>query len=196
MQLLLIVIYSCSELQFLFRSVTKIIMSPDVIASNASLCVFLPSLHLYLYIIRYLEKSISWFPIFPIFSLFNIILVAFEDPKIEGVTIYLADFERPITEKLQKDFFDDPTSTSLTCARAAAIKVGDINKDPQGEEVFEVNRSLFFKVRTWNMKVYCRKMNINELVCRIWLLNYNLFDTAHSTINVYYLTSNPSACII
>ena len=86
-------------------------------------------------------------PYFPYFFCFlKIPIVAFEDPKIEGVTIYLADFERPITEKLQKDFFDDPTSTSLTCARAAAIKVGDINKDPQGEEVFEVNRSLFFKV--------------------------------------------------
>lgn len=58
---------------------------------------------------------------------------AFQDPKVEGVTIYLADFERPINEKLAKDFFDDPTSTSLTCARATNIKVGDISKDLQGE---------------------------------------------------------------
>lgn len=59
--------------------------------------------------------------------------IAFQDPKVEGVTIYLADFERPITEKLAKDFFDDPTSTSLTCARGTNIKVGDISKDLQGE---------------------------------------------------------------
>ena len=71
---------------------------------------------------------------------------AFADPKIEGVTIYLADFERPITEKLKKDFFQDPTSTSLTCARGTTIKVGDISKDPEGEEVFEAKRGLFFKV--------------------------------------------------
>ena len=60
-------------------------------------------------------------------------LLAFKDPKIEGVTIYLADFERPINEKLQKNFFEDPTSTSLSCARDTTIKVGDINKEPQGE---------------------------------------------------------------
>ena len=58
---------------------------------------------------------------------------AFQDPKIEGITLYLADFERPINEKLAKDFFDDPSSTSLTCARGPAVKVGDINKDPSGE---------------------------------------------------------------
>jgi catabolite regulation protein CreA len=58
---------------------------------------------------------------------------AFQDPKVEGVTIYLADFERPINEKLAKNFFDDPTSTSLTCARGTNIKVGDISKDLQGE---------------------------------------------------------------
>ena len=62
------------------------------------------------------------------------------------MTIYLADFERPINEKIKKDFFDDPTSTSLTCARGTTVNVGDISKDPGGEEVFEVNRSLFFKV--------------------------------------------------
>ena len=71
---------------------------------------------------------------------------AFNDPKVEGVTIYLADFERPITEKLQKDFFDDPSSTALTCAKNGPIKIGDISMGSDGEEVFEANRNLFFKV--------------------------------------------------
>ena len=127
---------------------------------------------------------------------------AFKDPKIEGVTIYLADFERPINEKLQKNFFEDPTSTSLSCARDTTIKVGDINKDPQGEvnhnfsfspeftfitickvairitfsnfneiqEVFEVNRSLFFKVsRSINVAIH-----LKSCVC----LSAQLFETA------------------
>jgi catabolite regulation protein CreA len=71
---------------------------------------------------------------------------AFEDPKVEGVTIYLADFERPLTEKLSKDFFDDPSSTSLTCVQSGPIKIGDIATGKGGEEVFEEARNLFFKV--------------------------------------------------
>ncbi|CEM11154.1 unnamed protein product [Vitrella brassicaformis CCMP3155] len=38
---------------------------------------------------------------------------AWSDPKVEGVTIYIADFARPITERIQKDFFSDPTSFVL-----------------------------------------------------------------------------------
>jgi catabolite regulation protein CreA len=70
---------------------------------------------------------------------------AFPDPKVQGVVIYLADFERPLTEKLQKDFFDDPSSTSLACSQSGPIKIGDISTASDGEEVFEANRNLFFK---------------------------------------------------
>jgi len=74
----------------------------------------------------------------------------FEDPKIDGITLYLADFERPINEKLAKDFFDDPSSSSLTCAQTGPIDREKIYKsvslDPSGDEVFEESRNLFFKV--------------------------------------------------
>jgi len=74
----------------------------------------------------------------------------FEDPKIQGITLYLADFERPINEKLAKDFFDDPSSSSLTCAQTGPIDREKIYKsvslDPSGDEVFEESRNLFFKV--------------------------------------------------
>lgn len=75
---------------------------------------------------------------------------AFEDPKINGITLYLADFERPLTEKLAKDFFNDPSSSSLSCAQTGPINrnevLSKISSDPSGEEVFEENRNLFFKV--------------------------------------------------
>jgi catabolite regulation protein CreA len=96
----------------------------------------------------------------------------FEDPKISGVTIYLGDFERPLSEKLSKDFFNDPSSSSLTCAQTGPIGQNEviskmyniilccsllsslkdmaalraIKAGAQGEEVFEASRSLFFKV--------------------------------------------------
>jgi catabolite regulation protein CreA len=71
---------------------------------------------------------------------------AFSDPKVQGVTIYLADFDRPLAEKLTNDLFDDPSATALACIQNGPIVIGDINKSPDGEEVFEANRNLFFKV--------------------------------------------------
>ena len=71
---------------------------------------------------------------------------AFKDPKVSGVTIYLSDFERPVTEKLGGDFFNDPSSSSLTCLQTGPIKVADnIDKSDKGEEVFEESKNLFFK---------------------------------------------------
>ena len=78
----------------------------------------------------------------------------FNDPKVEGVSLYLADFERPITDKLKKDFFNDPSSTSLTCAKSGGpiVLADNLVKGSSGEEVFEESRNLFFKVRNgiWN----------------------------------------------
>ena len=75
---------------------------------------------------------------------------AFEDPKIKGITLYLADFERPITDKLANDFFNEPSSSSLSCAQTGPINrnevLSSISTDASGEEVFEESRNLFFKV--------------------------------------------------
>eukprot|EP01038_Epipyxis_sp_PR26KG_P008166 gene8166-11052_t len=72
---------------------------------------------------------------------------AFVDPKIQGITLYISDFERPITEKLSKDFFNDPSSSSITCVKSGPINLKDsgISLDSSGEEVFEESRNLFFK---------------------------------------------------
>lgn len=72
---------------------------------------------------------------------------SFDDPKVKGVTLYISNFQRPITERLQKDFFSDPSFASVGCAKTAStIKIADnINMTPNGEEVFEESRSLLFK---------------------------------------------------
>lgn len=73
---------------------------------------------------------------------------AFQDPKVKGVTLYLSDFERPITEKIAGgDIFNDPSSVSLTCVPNGPVIVSkDVSLDKSGEEVFEESRNLFFKV--------------------------------------------------
>lgn len=70
----------------------------------------------------------------------------FDDPKVEGVSIYLADYQRPINERLAKDFFSDPTQASVTCVATGPLKVSDsASKSKEGEEVFSQSRNLFFK---------------------------------------------------
>ena len=71
---------------------------------------------------------------------------AFQDPKVSGVVLYLSDFDRPLTEKLAKDFFNDPSTASLACAKTGDVTFSkDINLSSEGEEIFEESRNLFFK---------------------------------------------------
>lgn len=70
----------------------------------------------------------------------------FEDPKVKGVTLYISNFQRPVTEKLNKGFFNDPSSASVACTKTGKVAIADnINKSTAGEEVFKESRSLLFK---------------------------------------------------
>jgi len=72
----------------------------------------------------------------------------FDDPKVKGVVLYISNFDRPVTEKFSKgNFFNDPSYASVACARTGqnVAIASNINKTPQGEEVFEESRSLLFK---------------------------------------------------
>ena len=71
---------------------------------------------------------------------------SFDDPKVQGVTLYISNFQRPLSERLQKDFFSDPSTASVGCAKTGPVKVADnIVIGKQGEEVFEEKKSLLFK---------------------------------------------------
>ena len=75
-------------------------------------------------------------------------VTAFDDPKVKGVQLYITDFERPVTERLQKNFFSDPTQASVACEQVGPVTIApDIAKGKEGEEVFEQARSLLFKNR-------------------------------------------------
>lgn len=64
---------------------------------------------------------------------------SFDDPKVKGVTLYLTNFERPLTERLQKDFFSDPSASSLTCVRSGPLSIADnIGTGTSGEVRFSL----------------------------------------------------------
>lgn len=71
---------------------------------------------------------------------------SFDDPKIKGVTLYISNFQRPLTERLTSNFLADPSYASVACARTGPVVVADnIARGKGGEEVFEESRSLLFK---------------------------------------------------
>lgn len=71
----------------------------------------------------------------------------FTDPKVKGVVLYISNFDRPFTEKLGGNFFNDPAYASVACAKTGKeISIADtIVTGPGGEEVFQESRSLLFK---------------------------------------------------
>jgi CreA protein len=82
-------------------------------------------------------------------STFLLFITRVLDPKIKGVVLYISNFDRPLAEKLTSgtNFFNDPSSSSVACAKTTkdVLIADNIQKGPQGEEVFEESRSLLFK---------------------------------------------------
>lgn len=76
----------------------------------------------------------------------DIIIEAFSDPKIEGVTCHVAYFKRGLIDRLQKgNWFEDPSNSSISCRQTGVIEVGDIDLSDDGESVFSERRSIIWK---------------------------------------------------
>ena len=61
----------------------------------------------------------------------KLIVDAFADPKVEGVTLYVSDFERPVVERVQKDFFSDPSRGAAQMNQPHAVDATSMS--PQAE---------------------------------------------------------------
>ena len=75
----------------------------------------------------------------------KIVITAFDDPKIQGITCYVA---RPKTGGIKGGLglAEDPSLVSVSCAQTGPIAFSDeIDGDASGEEVFDESRSLIFK---------------------------------------------------
>ncbi|SFO92456.1 CreA family protein [Tranquillimonas alkanivorans] len=76
----------------------------------------------------------------------DIIVEAIADPKVEGVTCHVAYFERSMFDRLSKgNWFEDPSNASIACRQTGPITIGDIDRSPEGEEVFRESRSIILK---------------------------------------------------
>ena len=76
----------------------------------------------------------------------DIIIEAFEDPKVAGVTCHVAYFERGLIDRLQNgNWFEDPSNSSISCRQTGPLEIGDIDRDDEGESVFSERRSIVWK---------------------------------------------------
>jgi len=76
----------------------------------------------------------------------DIVIEAFADPDVEGVTCHVAYFERGLIDRLQNgNWFEDPSNSSISCRQTGPITVGDIDRSDEGESVFSERRSVVWK---------------------------------------------------
>ncbi|GFE64846.1 CreA family protein [Litoreibacter roseus] len=76
----------------------------------------------------------------------DIIIEAFADPKVEGVTCHVSYFERGLIDRLQKgNWFEDPSNSSIACRQTGPITLGNIDRGSDGESVFSERRSIIWK---------------------------------------------------
>ncbi|MBL3571025.1 CREA protein [Rhodovulum sp. BSW8] len=76
----------------------------------------------------------------------DIVIEAIQDPEVKGVTCHVAYFSRSMLDRLsQGNWFEDPSNASIACRQTGPIEIGDIDRSPEGEEVFRQGRSLVLK---------------------------------------------------
>lgn len=75
----------------------------------------------------------------------KIVVSAFDDPKINGITCYVA---RPRTGGIKGGLglAEDPSLASVSCVQTGPVSYSEkISKDETGEQVFDESRSIIFK---------------------------------------------------
>ncbi|WBU53400.1 CreA family protein [Paracoccus sp. SCSIO 75233] len=76
----------------------------------------------------------------------DIVIEAIHDPQVEGVTCHLAYFSRSMIDRLsQGNWFEDPSNSAIECSQTGPIRLGEVSRRKDGEDVFSEGRSLVFK---------------------------------------------------
>lgn len=76
----------------------------------------------------------------------DILVDAFDDPEVQGVTCHVSYFERGLIDRLQKgNWFEDPSNSAIACRQTGPITIGDIDRGREGESIFSERRSIIWK---------------------------------------------------
>ncbi|HXC91166.1 MAG TPA: CreA family protein [Stellaceae bacterium] len=120
----------------------------------------------------------------------GLVVEAFADPAVTGVTCDVVHFDRSVIDRLTKgNWFENPSNSAISCTRTGPVTVGKIALGPKGEEIFSQRMSLFFKSiavrRIYDQKndtliyvAYSRQ--IKDASAKMGLSTVSLYD-AHPT---------------
>lgn len=76
----------------------------------------------------------------------DIIVEAFEDPEVAGITCYVSYFERGMIDRLQKgNWFEDPSNSAISCQQTGPVDINEIPRGKSGKAVFSERRSIIWK---------------------------------------------------
>jgi len=76
----------------------------------------------------------------------DIVIEAFSDPDVDGVTCHVSYFDRGLIDRLQKgNWFEDPSNSAISCRQTGTIVIGDIDRSDEGESIFSERRSIIWK---------------------------------------------------
>ncbi|MFZ3235823.1 MAG: CreA family protein [Stellaceae bacterium] len=76
----------------------------------------------------------------------GLVVEAFADPAVAGVTCHVVHFDRSVIDRLTKgNWFENPSNSAISCTQTGPITVGKIALGRKGEEIFSQKMSLFFK---------------------------------------------------
>jgi len=76
----------------------------------------------------------------------GLVVEAFADPEVAGVTCHVVHFDRSVIDRLTKgNWFENPSNSAISCSQTGPITIGKIALGRGGEEIFSQKMSLFFK---------------------------------------------------
>lgn len=118
----------------------------------------------------------------------DIIIEAFADPKVEGVTCHISYFERSMWDRLSKgNWFEDPSNASIACRQTGPIKIGKIS---MAEDVFSESRSLIFKSLNVT-RIYDQKNQVLIYLTHATELTDGSAKMSISSVPLYQTTAQP-----
>jgi CreA protein len=76
----------------------------------------------------------------------DIIVEAFADPAVKGVTCHVTYFDRSVIDRVKNgNWFEDPSNGAISCHQTGSVEIGDIDLSKGGDEVFKSGISLVWK---------------------------------------------------
>jgi CreA protein len=76
----------------------------------------------------------------------GLVVEAFPDPQVAGVTCHVVHFDRSVIDRLTKgNWFENPSNSAISCTQTGPITIGRIALGKKGEDIFSQRLSLFFK---------------------------------------------------